>query len=68
MELDNTDKPPVWLPHTHVRFNYADFGIEQAVGAIKARARENGGTIAPLSAMRRAQLYQQEKQYLQDRR
>jgi hypothetical protein len=66
--IDNADKPPVWLPHTHVRFNFVDFGIEQAVGAIKARVQESGGTIAPLSAMRRAQLSQQEQQYLQERR
>lgn len=66
--LDNIQKPPVWLPHTHVRFNYADFGIEQAVGAIKARVQESGSIIAPLSAMRRAELSQQEQQYLQERR
>jgi hypothetical protein len=34
--LDNTSAAPKWLPTNWVRFNYADFGLEQAVGAIKA--------------------------------
>jgi hypothetical protein len=42
MMLDKTSTPPPWLPHTHVRFNYTDFGLEQAVGAIKARVQERG--------------------------
>jgi hypothetical protein len=66
--LDNASAPPVWLPHTHVRFNYADFGVEQAVGAIKARVQESGGFIEPLTAMRRAQLFQEDQKYLQERR
>lgn len=49
--------PPPWLPHTHVIFNYADYGPEQAVGAIKARVQERGGTIEPLSALKRAREY-----------
>ena len=65
--LDPQSAPPAWLPDTHVRFNYADFGLEQAVGAIKARVKERGGTIAPVTALRRAQLYQQEQDYLDDR-
>ena len=66
--LDRTSEPPRWLPDAHVRFNYADFGLEQAVGAIKARVQESGGTIAPPSAAKRAELYQQEAQYLAEKR
>lgn len=66
--LNSSDRPPVWLPHTHVRYNLADFGIDQAVGAIKARVQDSGGTVAPLSALRRAQLSQLEVEYLQERR
>ena len=62
--LDNTSAPPAWLPETQVRFNYADFGFEQAVGAIKARVQERGGTIVPLTAVRRAELARQETEYL----
>jgi hypothetical protein len=43
--LDKTSTLPIWLPLTHVRFNYADFGLEQAVGAIKARVQESGGVL-----------------------
>jgi hypothetical protein len=65
--LDNTSVPPNWLPTNYVRFNYADFGLEQAVGAIKARVQESGGTIAPLTALKRAELSRQETQYLKER-
>jgi hypothetical protein len=41
--LDQSSALPIWLPHTHVRFNHAEYGLEQAVGAIKARVQENGG-------------------------
>ena len=67
MMLDTMSTPPAWLPDTHVRFNYAEFGLEQAVGAIKARVTECGGTIIPLTPLRRAALYQQEQEYLEDK-
>jgi len=65
--LDKTSVAPRWLPTTHVRFNYADFGLEQAIGAIKARVQEAGGTIAPLTALKRAELSKQETQYLKEK-
>ena len=68
MTLDKTSRAPDWLPHTHIRFNYVDFGLEQAAGAIKARVQESGGTIAPLTPQKRVELYQQEQQYLEDKR
>jgi hypothetical protein len=68
MMLDNTNSPPKWLPTTHVRFNYADFGIEQAIGAIKARVQEAGGTIAPPTALKRAELSRQETEYFKERK
>jgi hypothetical protein len=67
MMLDNASSPPRWLPNTHVRFNYADFGLEQAVGAIKARVQESGGTIAPITALKRAELSKRETQYLEEK-
>lgn len=42
--------PPPWLPDKLIRFSFKDFGLEQAVGAIKARALEQGSAIAPPSA------------------
>jgi len=65
--LDKASAPPKWLPTTDVRFNYADYGPEQAVGAIKARVQEAGGVIAPLTALKRAELSRQETQFLKDK-
>jgi hypothetical protein len=65
--LDKDSTPPVWLPSTYVRFNYADFGLEEAVGAIKRRVQERGGTLSPLSPARRVELYKEEQQYLRDK-
>ena len=67
MMLEDTTSVPLWLPATHVRFNYAQFGLDQAVGAIKARVQERGGTITPLTPLRRVELYRQEQEYLQDK-
>jgi len=67
MMLEDTSSVPLWLPATHVRFNYAAFGLEQAVGAIKARVQERGGTITPLTPLRRVELYRQEQEYLRDK-
>jgi hypothetical protein len=66
MMLDNST-PPRWLPHTHVRFNYANFGLQEAVGAIKARVLDFGGTITPLTPLNRIEHYEKERQYRQER-
>src|SRR5260370_25802421 len=55
--LERTIHLPIWLPQNLVRFNYADFGLEQAVGAIKARVQENAGQPMPLTAMSRAESF-----------
>ena len=49
VELENTSALPKWLPLTHIRFNFADYGIDQLVGAIKLRVQEQGGTISRLT-------------------
>jgi hypothetical protein len=67
MMLDRTSVPPPWVPLTNIRY-YADFGLEQAVGAIKARVLESGGTIAPLTAGKHAELARRETQYLEEKR
>jgi hypothetical protein len=65
--LDKTNATPLWLPQNHVRFNYTDFPLEQAVGAIKARVQESGGVIAPITPLKRADLLEQESLYIADR-
>jgi hypothetical protein len=58
---------PKWLPETHVRFNYADFSLEQAAGAIKARAQERGSHIQPLTPTRKAEILQAEEEFRQEK-
>jgi hypothetical protein len=65
--LNKSDKIPIWLPNTHVRFNLEEYGIEQAVGAIKARVQEVGGVIAAPDARSDALRVHQEAQFFADR-
>src|SRR5258708_16688266 len=66
--IEPTSEIPAWLPETHVRFNFADFTLEQAVGAVKARVQERGGHFKPLTPSRKAALLQVEEEYQRDRR
>jgi hypothetical protein len=65
--VEPTKVLPKWLPDTHVRFNYADFTPEQAVGAIKARVQERGGHYTPLTPLKKAQMLKAEEAYQGDR-
>ncbi|MGB9122699.1 MAG: hypothetical protein WCE73_18930 [Candidatus Angelobacter sp.] len=65
--LDRESALPIWLPQTHVRFNYSDFGLEQAVGAIKARVQENGGQPQPITPMKRAEMFKEEERFRHDK-
>jgi hypothetical protein len=47
---------PKWIPDTHVRFNYGDFSIDEAVGAIKARVNELSSSYQPPSPARHAEI------------
>ena len=64
MALDKASKLPLWVPATLVRFNLSDYGVAQAVGAIKARVQDAGGKIEPPNAMVDARRVQQEAQFL----
>ncbi len=65
--LDNTSAPPTWLPETHIRFNYATFGFEQALGAIRLRVQDHGGVIQPMTALRYAALAKTEMEFVRQR-
>lgn len=65
--IEPTADVPKWLPETSIRFNYADFGLEQAVGAIKARAQERGSHIQPLTPTRKAEILHAEEDYRRDK-
>ncbi len=65
--LDHISELPKWLPEYHVRYNWDDFGVDQAVGAIKARVLENGGQPSVLTPLKRAELLEADNQYRMDR-
>jgi hypothetical protein len=65
--IEPTADLPKWLPETHVRFNSADFSLEQAAGAIKARAQERGSHIQPLTPTRKAEILQAEEEFRQEK-
>jgi hypothetical protein len=56
-----------WLPDTHVRFNYGEFTLDQAVGAIKLRVQERGGHFTLLTATKRAEMLKAEDDYRWDK-
>jgi hypothetical protein len=61
--VEPTDVMPKWLPETHIRFNYGEFSLEDAVGAIKARVVERGGHYEPMTPTRRAELLEAEDEF-----
>ena len=67
VQLDDASKIPHWLPDTHIRFKLKAYGIEEAVGAIKLRVQEQGGTIEPPNALARAARVQREGEFLAER-
>lgn len=52
--VDSKSTPPPWLPETRIRLNLSDYGIEQVVGAIKARVQELGSRFHKEDAVQRA--------------
>ena len=48
--------------------NFASFGLEQAVGAIKNAVQRCGGIVSPMTALKRAERYRQEALYIADKK
>jgi hypothetical protein len=67
VQLDTKSQVPRWLPSTHVRFAFEQYGVDQLVGAIKLRIQEQGGKLLPPDAMTEAKRVANEATYLQDR-
>jgi hypothetical protein len=61
--VEPKDRKPKWLPDTPVRFNYGEFTLEQAIGAIKARVQERGGHFEPLTPLKKADQLRAEEMY-----
>ncbi len=67
VQLDKTSALPGWLPPTHVRFSFDDYGLTQLVGAIKLRVQEQGGVIKRVDAIGKAEAVRRQADYLADR-
>jgi hypothetical protein len=67
VQLDKTSTLPGWLPPTHVRFSFDDYGLAQLVGAIKLRVQEQGGVIKRVDAIGKAEAVRRQADYLADR-
>lgn len=65
--LDKSLRPPKWLPENHVWFSYSDYGVEQAVGAIKARVQETGGVVTSPNALKHAAIAREETEFQNER-
>jgi hypothetical protein len=59
--IEPTSEIPTWLPETHVRFNFADFTLEQ-------RVQERGGHFRLMTPSRKVALLRVEEEYQLDRR
>ena len=62
ISLDKS-KPPKWLPPQFIRLNMEEFGLEQAVGAIKARVTDQGGLYQPMTPTKRAAQFKADEDY-----
>ncbi|MDP2858970.1 MAG: hypothetical protein Q8P50_13485, partial [Bacillota bacterium] len=61
--LDSASNPPPWVPDRLIRFALADYGIDQAVDAIKLRVQELGGAIHRETVAERAKRAQELEQF-----
>jgi hypothetical protein len=58
---------PAWLPYSFMRFNLGDYSLEEAIGAIKVRVQEQGGRLAPMTPIKKAEQLKDEALYQADR-
>ena len=65
--LDRAATPPKWLPKTYIRFNFEEYGLEQAIGAIKGRLQEIGGSLKPLDVIQQAKLVDRRRAFFEER-
>lgn len=65
--LNSGETPPGWLPETRIRLNFADYSLEQLLGAIKIRAEKLGSSLKTETALDRAKRLEQESQARKER-
>lgn len=65
--MDGSQKPN-WVPNHPIRYDIAQFGFDDLVGAIKSRVMELGGEIKPMTVAQRAERHRAEVQYQAERK
>ena len=63
----DSSTPPAWLPEGNIRINYSLYGFEQTVGAIKARAQEEGALVHKQSPKELAAVLRAQDEFAQKR-
>lgn len=66
--VDESSTPPKWLPKSNIRLNLNDYGVEQAVGAIKGRLQELGGKLKKESALTRAKILEHQSNFREEKK
>jgi hypothetical protein len=54
--VENTTTLAKWPPENYVYFSSANYTLDEAVGAIKARVQERGGEYKPLTPTKKAEM------------
>lgn len=67
VKLDDSERPP-WVPSRHIYFDMEEYGLDEVVGAIELRIREQGGDPSPETAVERARRLQREEDRRQRQR
>jgi len=67
MMLGKGATPPKWLPKTHIRFNFEEYGLEQALGAIKGCLQRLGGILRPSDPVQQAKVVERRKAFHAER-
>jgi hypothetical protein len=60
--LDKSSVAPVWLPKSEIRLDFAEYGLEQLLGAIKMRAEKLGSIAKTETALDRAMRLQKDSE------
>ncbi len=61
--IDSAAAVPPWVPEKRIRFNLEHYGLDQAVGAIKVRVEQLGGSVGPETIAARARRAEELQSY-----
>ena len=62
--LETATPAPPWVPENRIRLNFEQYGLEQAVGAIRLRVQELGGSVAKETVAERARRAEETQRFL----